>query len=116
MCLNAFGGMGVAQLMMAALTFFVGVIIAVFFLKRLLAWMDERGWITYTGHVPTYGTLGNSFLELQSLAQPEKQYVIEMKQKEKDRKDQDDATGSDDPANKSSVQATDEKEKEPNRE
>jgi hypothetical protein len=53
--------------------------------------------ITYTGHVPTYGTLGNAFLELQSLAQPEKQYVIEMKEDQKQKKEQDDIAGSDPP-------------------
>jgi hypothetical protein len=46
--------------------------------------------------VPTYGTLGNAFLELQSLAQPEKQYAIAMK-KTRSRKEQDDIAGSDPP-------------------
>jgi hypothetical protein len=47
----------------------VGMILFIFFLKRGLAWLDDRFLITYTGHVPTYGTLGNAFLELQALAQ-----------------------------------------------
>ncbi len=108
MRLQASVDMGIFRFMMVPLVLFVGAVLVVFFLKRLLAWMDQRGWITYTGHVPTYGTLGNAFLELQSLAQPEKQYVIEMKQEEK--KDQEDPTGPDDPVRKTSVQATDEKE------
>jgi len=44
--------------------FFAGIVLLVFFLKRLLAWMDERGWVTCTENVPTYHTLGNAFLEL----------------------------------------------------
>jgi len=43
--------------------------------------------------VPTYGTLGNAFLELQTLAQPEKHYVIEMKEDEKQKKEQHDVAG-----------------------
>jgi hypothetical protein len=77
------------------LVIYVGIILLIFLLKRALAWLDDRFWITYTGHVPTYGTLGNAFLELQSLAQPEKQYVIEMKEDEKQKKEEDDIAGSD---------------------
>ncbi len=61
----------------------VVVILFVFFLKRLLAWMDDRGWITYTGNVPTYGTLGNAFLNLQSITEPAKTCLIEQKREEK---------------------------------
>ena len=83
------------RLMFIGFVIYVGIIFFIFFLKRALAWLDDRFLITYSGHVPTYGTLGNAFLELQALAQPEKQYVIEMKEDEKQKKDQDDVAGSD---------------------
>jgi hypothetical protein len=88
MSVDAFG-----KLWLASIMFVVGLVLLVFFLKRLLAWMDNKGWITYTGHVPTYHTLGKAFLELQSLTQPEKQYVIEMKEQERQRREDDDAGG-----------------------
>jgi hypothetical protein len=87
----------IERLMFVGLVIYVGIILFIFFLKRGLAWLDDRFLITYTGHVPTYGTLGNAFLALPSLAQPEKQYVIEMKEDEKQKKDQDDIAGSDPP-------------------
>jgi hypothetical protein len=86
------------RMMFVGLVLYVGILLIIFFLKRCLAWLDDRFWITYSGHVPTYGTLGNAFLELQSLAQPEKQYVIEMKEDEKQKKEQDDIGGSVDPS------------------
>jgi hypothetical protein len=83
------------RMCLAGIMFLAGIVLLVFFLKRLLAWMDKRGWITYTGNVPTYHTLGNAFLELQSLAQPEKQYVIQMKEQRKQKREEDDAGGPD---------------------
>jgi hypothetical protein len=80
----------IERLMFIGLVVYVAIILGIFFLKRGLAWLDDRYLITYTGHVPTYGTLGNAFLELQSLAQPEKQYVIEMKEDEKRKIEEDD--------------------------
>ena len=66
-----------ALLMGAGLTMYVILILAVFFLKRALAWLDNRYWFTYGGHVPTYRSLGNAFLEIQSLTDPRNQYVLE---------------------------------------
>jgi hypothetical protein len=86
------------RILFIGLVIYVGIILIIFFLKRGLARLDDRFWITYSGHVPTYGTLGNAFLVLQSLAQPEKQYVIEMKEDEKQKKEQDDIGGSGDPS------------------
>jgi hypothetical protein len=83
------------RLLGLGLFIYVAIVIAIFFLKRGLAWLDDRFWITQGGHAPTYGTLGNAFLELQAIAQPEKQHVIEMKEDEKLKKEQDDAAGPD---------------------
>ncbi len=98
------------QFMVAALVFFGSVVAFIFFLKRLLAWMDERGWITYTGHVPTYRSVGNAFLELQHLAEPQKEYVLELKEEEEQKRDEDDEAGPDDPTRGIARHASDEKE------
>ena len=76
------------ELLGAGIVFSLGLFLFVRFLKKLLAWMDDRGWITYTGNVPTYGSLGNAFLELQSMAQPEKTYLLEQKKEEKTEEDE----------------------------
>lgn len=81
------------RLWLTGIMFFAAIVLLVFFLRRLLSWMDARGWITYSGNAPTYGTLGNAFLELQSLAQPEKQYVIEMKEQCEQKREEDDIGG-----------------------
>jgi hypothetical protein len=71
----------VALLVAAAPTVFICLELLVFFLRRLFAWMDDRGWITYTGNPPTYGSLANAFLEVQSIAQPEKQHILKEKKR-----------------------------------
>lgn len=78
-----------------ALAFFCVLCFIVFLLKRVLAWLDRHGYICYTGHVPTYGSLGNAFLELQSLAEPQKQHVIEVHEDEKNKLVEDDEAGPD---------------------
>jgi len=87
-------------LMFQALVLFLNLIVLlftpwalfVFFLKRTLAWMDRRGWVSYHSHVPTYGSLGNAFMEIQAIVQPEKAYVLELKEAQKqEKRDDDDA-------------------------
>ena len=70
-------------------------LLLVFFLKRALAWMDRRGWVSYHSHVPTYGTLGNAFLEIQAIAQPEKAYLLELKEDERQKRQDCDSGGTD---------------------
>ena len=82
-------------------------ILLVFFLKRLLGWMDDRDWIIYRGDVPTYGSLGNAFLELQTMVEPQKQHVLELKEEEEQKRDQEDVGGSDDPTRGISLPAAD---------
>lgn len=98
------------QFMIAALVLFGSIVTFIFFLKRLLAWMDERGWITYTGHVPTYRTVGNAFLELQSLAEPQKEYVLKLKEDVEQKREEDDEAGPDDPTRGIVRHASNEKE------
>jgi hypothetical protein len=86
---------GLEAFMIAGLMLFIAVVLFVFFLRRLLWWMDQRGWIFYSGDPPTYGSLGNAFQQLQSLGEPQVKYFLEEKQEEKS--EQDDECGPDDP-------------------
>ena len=74
-----------------------GFLLVVFFVKRLLAWLDEHDYIIYNGHVPTYGSLGNAFMELHQLAEPQKAYVLEMKEELKLKREEDGEAGSANP-------------------
>lgn len=65
-----------------------GFLLLVFFVKRLLAWLDKHDYIIYNGHVPTYGSLGNAFMELHQLAEPQKAYVLEMKEDLKKKREE----------------------------
>ncbi len=67
--------------------------------------MDDRDWIIYRGDMPTYGSLGNAFLELQAMFEPQKQHVLELKEEEEQKRDQEDVGGSDDPTQGNSLPA-----------
>ncbi len=69
--------------------------------------MDERDWIVYRGDVPTYGSLGNAFLKIQAIFEPQKQYVQEQKKEEEQKRDREDVGGSDDPTRGISLPAAD---------
>ncbi len=82
-----------AQFSLMMICLFVAPFLIVFFLKRLLGWLDRHGYITYTGHVPTYRSLGNAAIDLQSLAEPGKRYVIEMRQEQEEDREEDGEAG-----------------------
>jgi hypothetical protein len=63
-------------------------------LHRLSSWMEDRGWIYYRKKRGSSGTLGSAFLEVQSMLEPGKRYVLEEKRKE----DVDDEESGDPPA------------------
>ena len=77
---------------------FAPLALFVFFLKRILAWMDRRGWVSYHSHVPTYGSLGNAFMEIQAIAQPEKTHILELKEAQKQEKSDADGSAGPSPA------------------
>jgi hypothetical protein len=56
--------------------------------------MEDRGWIYYRKKRGSSGTLGSAFLEVQSILEPGKRYVLEEKRKE----DVDDEESGDPPA------------------
>jgi hypothetical protein len=70
---------------------FVIIILIVFFSLRLLWWVRRRGFR------PTYGALGNAFQELQSIAVPQIEYILQAERKKETKEDEDNAGGPDDP-------------------
>lgn len=46
-------------------------------LHGLALWMERRGWIYYKHSRPSRTALGNVFLEVQSILEPDKRHVIE---------------------------------------
>ena len=60
----------------------VGVIPILWVLDRVGLWMEARGWIYYRRVKPKGSSLGNAFLELESIVQPSRQHVIEVKSAE----------------------------------
>jgi hypothetical protein len=77
------------------IAFPVLMLVFVLALRRLLEWTEDRGWIIYVNDSPTYGSLGNAFLALQSIVEPEKQYVLEARQQEEMKEEDDGEAGSD---------------------
>ena len=60
----------------------LAILIALFGLHRLALWAEERGWIYYLRRKPTTSSLGNAFLEVQSLIEPEKKNLVEVRTEE----------------------------------
>lgn len=67
---------------------------AVFLLDRLLLFFEKKGYIYYRKTKGTGSTLGASALEMQSILQPEKKYIVEEKKKvKKEEREQGRGTG-----------------------
>ena len=79
-------GDAILAVMLTGMMLCVGIVLFVFFLRR-------RGILP--GGRPPYSVLGNAFLHVQYLAQPEKQYIL--KETEEEHVEQDDEGGPDDP-------------------
>jgi hypothetical protein len=48
-------------------------------LHRLALWAEDRGWIYYLRRKPSSSALGNAFLEIQSLVEPEKRELQQVR-------------------------------------
>ena len=57
--------------------------IVLFLLDRILLKMESRGWIYYRRKKPSQSSLGNAFLEIQSMLEPSKKVLVEIKKEEK---------------------------------
>ena len=62
-------------------------------LHRLLLCMEAHGWIYYVHKKPDPASLGTAFLELNTMAEPQKRHVLELKRSQ--RTEHNDAAGPD---------------------
>jgi len=51
-------------------------------LHRVALWAEGRGWVYYLNRKPSSSTLGNAFLEIQSMIEPEKRPFVEVRKEE----------------------------------
>jgi NADH:ubiquinone oxidoreductase subunit 4 (subunit M) len=65
----------------------IALVAGLYGLHRLALWMESRGWIYYKKKHASAGALSAAFLEIQALAQPEKKYVLEMRQDQRAERD-----------------------------
>jgi hypothetical protein len=56
--------------------------LALFLLDRLALWAEARGWLYYRRRTPSSSSVGNAFLEVQSLLEPSKREVVEIRREE----------------------------------
>ncbi len=68
-------------------------------LHLLALWMERKGWIYYKHNQPSRSRLGNAFLEVQSILEPNKKHIIEIKKGLK-RDNAEPGKGDDDSRNK----------------
>jgi hypothetical protein len=68
---------------MKIILWIVGIGIALFLLNKAFLKMESRGWIYYRRKAPTRSSLGNAFLEIQSLLEPSKKAMVEVMKEEK---------------------------------
>jgi hypothetical protein len=57
-------------------------ILALFALDRLALWMESRGWIYYRRRKPQSSALGNAFLQVQALIEPDTKHLLEARQED----------------------------------
>jgi hypothetical protein len=78
-----------------ALGLAVAVALGLYGLHRLARWAEARGWIYYLERRGSSGTLGNAFLEMQSMIEPSRKVVLEERRREV--REEDDEGGPPDP-------------------
>ena len=59
------------------------VVLGSILLDQLALWMERRGWIYYRRNKPSRSRLGTAFLEIQSILEPDKKHIIEVKKEDK---------------------------------
>ena len=55
-------------------------------LDQLGLWLERKGWLYYRHTKPSSSQLGNALLELQSILEPSKQHIAEVRLEERDQK------------------------------
>jgi hypothetical protein len=57
----------------------IAIIIGSVILHLTALWMERKGWIYYKHNKPSGSRLGTAFLEIQSILEPDKKHMIELK-------------------------------------
>ena len=60
----------------------VAIVLGIVSLHLLALWMEKKGWIYYKHTKPSRSSLGNAFLEVQSILEPGKKHIIQVKKDE----------------------------------
>ena len=66
----------------------IAIILGSLLLHLLALWAERRGWIYYKHTKPSRSALGNAFLEVQSILEPNKKHIIEVKKEDKKQNEQ----------------------------
>ena len=61
----------------------VAIISGITLFHLLALWMEKKGWIYYLHTKPSSSRLGNVFMEVQSILEPGKKHIIEIKKEQK---------------------------------
>ena len=69
--------------------FGVVTVIAIFAAHRLACWAEDRGWIYYRKKSGRPGSAAQAFLEIQAMMEPSKKHVLEVMEREEEKKDHD---------------------------
>ena len=67
---------------MKAIAIIFAIVVALFLVDRIALWMESRGWIYWRHSKASPGALGNALLQVQSLLEPDRQALLEVRQDE----------------------------------
>lgn len=67
---------------MRPLAWIAAAAVFLFLLDRLALWAEARGWLYYRRRRPSSTSVGNAFLEVQSLLEPSKREILEVRRDE----------------------------------
>jgi len=59
------------------------IVLCIVIINLLALWMEKKGWIYYLHKKASSGSLGNAFLEIQSIFESSKKHIIEVRKEEK---------------------------------
>ncbi len=68
---------------LGTLSCLVAAALLVYLLHRLALWLESRGWLYYINRKPPRPSLGNAFLELGMMIEPETKHLLEIRREEK---------------------------------
>jgi len=66
-------------------------VVAIYAVHRLGCWAEDRGWIYYRKGSGRPGSAAQAFLEIQSMMEPTKKHVLEVKRDQEQKAEQDDS-------------------------